>query len=358
MSVMRKNEQGVVSILVTMIMIIVITLIVIGFAQITRRNQRESLDTQLSTQAYYAAESGVNAAVNYLTNPTNIGAQINTIGNCTTFIGYLGSAGVNNLDTATKTSYNCLMVNTEPTSLNISPVTQNLNSIVYVANTDKEAFNALNFQWTQQTSTNFPGGACKSTGGSGTTLPQMNAWKCPYGILRVDLVDSSNISNASLQGNQGVMSYYFVPSYTSGNPFVKQIAITWPTPSVEIVPVSCTTTCSIELNIAGGSKQYFARLTIMYQDSSSLTITGGDATHPLNLVTGTGTNFVGGQALIDSTGQSQDELRRVQVRIPLTTTANTLPAYGLQTTDTLCKELSDGPAGSGISTTDSCPNHP
>jgi hypothetical protein len=104
-----------------------------------------------------------------------------------------------------------------------------------------------------------------------------------------------------------------------------------------------------------GCKLY-ARLSMMYQDSSGLTIEGGDATHPFNYLTETGgVQFVGGQALIDSTGQAQDELRRIQVRIPLNTSANTLPAYGLQTTQTICKQLSDGPT---IATTDACPNHP
>jgi hypothetical protein len=91
----------------------------------------------------------------------------------------------------------------------------------------------------------------------------------------------------------------------------------------------------------------------MYEDSANVIITGGDATNPLTPTTGV--KFAGGQALIDSTGESQDELRRVQVRIPLTTSINTFPVYGLQSTGTLCKQLADGPT---VATADSCPNHP
>ena len=145
MNNMKRDEKGMVSILVTMIMIIVITLIVLGFSQVARRNERESLDDQLSTQAYYAAESGVNAAVNYLTQPANIGTQFNTIDNCAGFIGTLNAAGVSNdLNAPTDTTkYTCLMVDTEPTSLNISPLTQGSNSILYLANADNEAFTSL-----------------------------------------------------------------------------------------------------------------------------------------------------------------------------------------------------------------------
>src|ERR1700761_8288581 len=81
----RRDEQGMVSILVTMIMVIVISLIVIGFAEVSRRNQREALDNQLSTQAYYAAESGVNAAVQYFSDhPSN--TALTTSGDCKYFI--------------------------------------------------------------------------------------------------------------------------------------------------------------------------------------------------------------------------------------------------------------------------------
>src|SRR5487761_1358632 len=58
----QSSQAGIASITVTMIMMIVISLIVLSFAQIARREQRQSIDRQLSVQAYYAAESGANIA--------------------------------------------------------------------------------------------------------------------------------------------------------------------------------------------------------------------------------------------------------------------------------------------------------
>jgi len=46
---LSKNQTGLVSIMVTIIMMLVISLIVLGFATVTRRNTREALDRQLST---------------------------------------------------------------------------------------------------------------------------------------------------------------------------------------------------------------------------------------------------------------------------------------------------------------------
>ena len=59
---LKQSESGIVSLMMTLVIMLVISLIVIGIAQLSRREQRQALDNQLSTQAFYAAESGVNDA--------------------------------------------------------------------------------------------------------------------------------------------------------------------------------------------------------------------------------------------------------------------------------------------------------
>jgi Tfp pilus assembly protein PilX len=368
MSSLKKNEQGMVSILVTMIMILVITLIVLGFAQVTRRNQREALDNQLSTQAYYAAESGVNAAVNYLSTHPTYG--MSTIGNCTQFINTLGGGTVNVLDQDTGTKYTCLMVNPTPSSLNVAPLTQGTSAVLHLANSDGAAFTSLKFQWSQQATPDYPGGCTSADNG---TLPALSAWACPYGILRLDLVNTSgsNASNDVLDGNQQVVSFYMIPTYNNGagvantpvtNPLETQPVDPSSAPGptctanaatnncpVQVVRTICTAggSCSLQLNLngTGGSIDYYARLSMMYQDSSNVIITGTDSGHP--------SNFVGGQVMVDSTGESQDELRRIQVRVPIVAPQSTLPVYSLQTTASICKKLSD--MGAGSTAASQCP---
>ena len=58
----KLRERGVVSIMVSIVLMAVMTLIVLGFSEIARRDQRQTLDRQLSNQAFYAAEIGVNDA--------------------------------------------------------------------------------------------------------------------------------------------------------------------------------------------------------------------------------------------------------------------------------------------------------
>lgn len=382
MSGMKRDERGMASILVTMIMIIVITLIVLGFAQVARRNQREALDSQLSVQAYYAAESGVNAAVNYLS--ANPGYATNTIGNCSAFTTNVLGAGANVVNAATKTKYSCLMVDPEPSSLELSPLTQNSNTILHIKDANGSPLTALRFQWAEQNNSTFPdtNPANNCNKAANGALPAYAAWKCSFGILRLDLVDGTSISNATLENNQSVTSFYLIPSYQSGAPYVSKVAMSntpaWqpvdpssspnpacdPSPTdplnpptdktcpLRVVPVQCSKVngCSLEVDISGGVPEYYARLSMMYQDTSNLTISGADSSSPLGSV-----KFIDGQAVIDSTGQSQDELRRIQVRVPIVASQNN-PAltYALQTTDSICKRLSIASTTPGTLATDNC----
>ena len=356
---MTRDEKGMASILVTMIMMIVITLIVLGFSQVTRQNQREALDDQLSTEAYYAAESGVNAAVKFLTTGNNSALDIDTVGQgqCQTFINNqptdavpgLGGGGVNVLNTTTNTQYTCLMVDTTPSSLKVSPLTQADATVLHLKSSSGNPFKTLQFQWNEETNSPFdtPGlNKCYSTGDT-ANLPAYGSWNCPFGLLRLDLVNASNgdVSNAAFDSNQYVSSFYMIPTYSNNSPSLTV------NPPVQKVFVECALggACTLTLNLPGNSAEYYARLSMVYQDASNLTITATDTTN--NAV-----NFTGGQALIDSTGQAQDELRRVQVRIPLATADGTLPQYGLQTTDSICKQLADGPTINP--TIDSCPLDP
>ncbi len=371
---MRRSEQGIVSILVTMIMVIVISLIVLGFAEVTRRNSREALDNQLSSQAYYAAESGVNTAANWLSaHPT---ALVNTT-DCRSFIvdaaNGLGGTYSNNsntdaafpnatnvLNATSNIRYNCLMVNTTPDSLETKPLNQDTTKTWHIANADGAAFGTFTFDWDKQTGSPRPAG-CNETGYS---LPAYDSWPCQYGILRVDLVPVSggslNKANIETNSSSTVTTLYMIPSLTTGTS--SPVTVNAPSPATscagmpggvancpaQIVLVRCAASgCSLTLTLGGGSNEYYARLTMLYQDSDRVTLTATDAGVP-----GVSSDFSGGQAVIDSTGQAQDELRRVQVRLPLALQTTDLPLYALQSTDEVCKQLNVGPSVPYI---DECP---
>src|SRR5882724_3022558 len=55
-------EAGFAALIIGIILVLILGLLTIGFAQLVRHEQSSALDKQLSSQAYYAAESGVNDA--------------------------------------------------------------------------------------------------------------------------------------------------------------------------------------------------------------------------------------------------------------------------------------------------------
>ena len=69
------NQSGYASFVIALVTVVVISLIVAAFAADSRIEQKNSLASNLSTQAYYAAESGINDAKTVIGNnaptPTN-----------------------------------------------------------------------------------------------------------------------------------------------------------------------------------------------------------------------------------------------------------------------------------------------
>jgi Tfp pilus assembly protein PilX len=77
------NESGFASLVVASVLIVVLSLMTVGFAQLMRSNQTSALNKQLSDQAYYAAESGINDAAQaynagYSLSKTACGANTDT----------------------------------------------------------------------------------------------------------------------------------------------------------------------------------------------------------------------------------------------------------------------------------------
>jgi len=68
-----KNQSGMASIIVVMILMTVLALISVGFSHLMNREVKQSFDRQLSLEATYAAESGLNDARIYLANNPGVG---------------------------------------------------------------------------------------------------------------------------------------------------------------------------------------------------------------------------------------------------------------------------------------------
>lgn len=337
---LRQDQRGIASILVTLIMMIVISLIVIGFAQVTRRNQREALDQQLSTQAFYAAETGVNDTVKLLKSQLSAGTSLSPKTDCANNTPYAGLTPTLSTDGV---SYSCILVDPTPTSLLYTSIQEQRTTVVPI--TTNAALTNLTFKWGPD-GTNTDASKCND---NNLALPIAGTatgnWLCSYGLLRVDLVkiDSAHLDAAGLDDR--TVTFFLKPTTAS----VSNDVSTGAPPVVNgfvggqrayIVTTKCSGgSCSATINFGAGAQgtQYYARLSGMYHNVANLAISGqtsiGAAT------------FSNAQVVVDSTGKAQDQLRRISVRVPLLdSNSDLLPNNLLQSAGAICKRYYIAPA--------------
>src|ERR1019366_6721948 len=119
-----RNEQGFASLIIAITLVIVLSLLTVGFAQLMRNEQNQVTNRQLNSQAYYAAESGINDAARalnagYVQDKKYCGPSTD---NPATVPGakYLKDQKING--SSTSTEWTCLLINPAPTSLEYGSV--------------------------------------------------------------------------------------------------------------------------------------------------------------------------------------------------------------------------------------------
>lgn len=314
---LNRSESGIVSLMMTLVIMLVISLIVIGIAQLSRREQRQALDNQLSTQAFYAAESGINDAQAKLTSILNSGAGA-TIPAKTTCGDQAPYSFANGVISATDNiAYTCLLIDPHPPQMTVSlgPSAQ-----VLPVEAADGSLGSLTLQWTK------PRGITTSVSNcTAANFPATGSWNCPYGVLRVDLVNvgnGTNLNRTSLAGN--TMTLFVAPRNGGGAASTSYSAAAQP----NRYTASCNaSTCNFTVNGLGSSK-YYLRATEIYQ-------TGGNL-----VLTSTGNTFANGQVVVDATGKAQDVLRRIRVALDIAgENQNRTVTAPLISGQTICKQF-------------------
>ncbi len=327
---MRKQQQaGIVSIIVATLLIVIVSLIVVAFAQISRREQRESLDAQLSTQAYYAAETGVNAAKARIQNlmVSDPAALDTPQPECHPATGPFSDISYDLSDASAPSSVaiTCLTVNPTPPDLSYQLKTDSA-TIVPIVPKSGGTIVSLTFTWPKSAGFTADQNACKSMASGGVwTLPIESTWntvwKCPFAAIRADFVPVGSLHRDDLLNNDNV-SFMLPSGAGNGNGILNDVS-----------SAQCTTSCRVTFNVSGlNSRSMYLRLLSLYQGGESVTITGTDST-------GGAIGFTNAQAKIDSTGRAQDVLRRILVSVPLQSGPAYVPAQALVSGDSVCKRF-------------------
>lgn len=332
---LRQNQSGLAAITVTLIILGIVTLITVGFATLMRREQRQALDQQLSTQAFYAAESGVNEARTYIDANAS---SLNDVSSCEDTPNEI----MQNANVGNNASFSCVLMDVTPTELKatISPD----RSWVVKAQTENGApVNRLEISWQMPDNQAF---AEPDWSDSYLFLSQ-GKWGERTSPLRLmlmpDVNDRTDLISRTFQA-------FLYPNADAGNSVNWTVAAN-PNNSTDpagrvagngrIIDGNCDVTrrpyyCRVYLR-GLSSSSYYLRLKTIYQPSVVSVRSFNDSNQLQELRNG--------QAKIDATGKAADVVRRIQVNVPLASGTFPYPEYALETFDTLCKRFITWPGG-------------
>ncbi len=325
----HKQEEGFASIVIALTMIIVLALLVVGFAQLARKEQQSALDKQLSAQAYYAAETGINDVRKLIDEGT-----INSVTNVGTDECLKGAAidATKNINTDTGVAYTCVIANMSPKELRFDGLLADTSKIANFQTVNDSgaqvALSSLKIEWSSEGSSALP---------SGSSFLPLNDWKNNHYPSVVQFALTPYTASGGAARNALISNTATTYLYPASTPSVSNYAALKGTGSGTISKATCSGgKCSVTMtgiNAAGSVDNYLIHLINMYV-KSNVTITGKDTT-------GNDVRFKGAQAMVDVTGKARNVLKRLQVRIPLNSSVN-LPGYALEAQN-ICKRMETEP---------------
>lgn len=340
---LSNNQQGVVSIVVTVIMMLIMTMIVLAMSQNANREQRQALDRQLSNQAYYNAESGINDVAYFLYKYPDAPIKATDCSEFLTFALSKEPSFNSQLDGTTGTNkYTCALYDKAPLSLEFQKLGTAESKVLPIQGVD-DAGNPVNIASIDISWNDADDPAGSITGACNFSVaPVELPPDCSYGGIRVDLITPSN-SRTDMSKRSFIT--YFLPNASSGTP-VSVIGKPYPQNQGIMSNARCDSNpgpkrCRATINDIN-LKEFYMHIRSIYSPTD-ISITANGASGPVRLKNA--------QVTIDVTGKSNDVLRRIQVRAPSQAQYD-YPEFSVQTKESICKLIMVLP-GSAQATNDS-----
>lgn len=337
----RLDQQGMVSIIVSSVIVTILALIVLSFASIMRNAQQQALDKQLNAQAFYAAETAVNDVRQQLFAGT-LNENIDTCDNAKSGSQQVTSDKVN-ANSSITSEIGCVTVNVRPQKLTYDSVSLDRSKVASINPVDSSGnpvtLNTLSIVFSD------PDG---QTSYATKNLPPYSSWGNGPGMLRIEViaVPSGSIDRTALRDNNRV---YFVNTGSSGS---APIGVDWSTTTVQSIANGCNSAsnqCGIRITglPVSGVRNYIVRLRSYYKPVS-VEVTGTSSSGTVN--------FGNAQAIVDATGRSNDVVYRTREVIPLNPDYD-YPEYGVQAGD-LCKRIAADTTTVSVENTGNSVNNP
>lgn len=376
-----KNEQGAVSLLTVIFVMIFISLIVVAYIGLVTVSQRQSTDNSLSASALAAARNGIEDGKRILLycaqNPGDSDCDssvLNSKDNCQAFRGGKGATLAGKVGIALTNPgreglsggaigsgaedyqqyYTCLTIQ-QDTPYVTEKVTSGSSYIQELR--PSEPFNRLNVSWS--------GTGSYRTDGSTINWPQLSNWSYPP-VLELQLIsykpdDFASGGEDSLDAiERQARTVYIVPCGAkprpSGCPDSLDSEVNMslidnraggglgslrPDDGVPIVYAACNFPgnagykCGIILrtmSTSGPSTKYYSRISVIYGESAEV---------QLSMMNGSNVvNFDNVQPWIDVTGRTNDVFRRVRAQVkPGLGSSVHQPQYALESAVPICKVM-------------------
>ncbi len=345
----RLDESGVVSIISIVIFSIIFTIVAMAYVRSVSSQQKNSLDYDMSTKAYYSAESGIQDALRGIAlDPVLRQLGQNT---CRNGSGFIGGTGTLDGDLG----YTCQIVDTSPRE--ITGNTENVNMIRINPDTSSPSY-YLQIRW----SSKVEGPLTLVGRDNSRAFPATNKWTDASGervhpLLKSALISMpSDVAGGITRNNINQFVYFMNPAVNSGG--ITQVNVpdiggnNVQDVSAVVQQADCydnsfitsqahdgSYSCAINLLLDGDNfsgRQFYLRLSSLY----------GATNYRIRLTDGVGNSlaFEDTQVTVDVTGKAGDVYRRVKQTFPINNefTTNPIPDAAIVAGDGICKQFRIG----------------
>ena len=339
----KKDENGLAAIIIVTVLIVLLSLITVGFSRLMSRSTNDSLNNQLSASAGYAAQSGVNDALKYIKDQYTADPTSQVSANSCNQLLNGALADQTNISTDGTTKVTCLLVNPTPKDLVYQQIPEDGSQVVKL-NTSA-SLDSLMVSWRSNDNTKrgFP---------AGLSLTSIDSWGTNNPILRVSLYP---IPQSKLVAGVAAKTFFLFPRSASATFTHISSYGGGAVADGSIVPVNCgnkspapfngsadydcnTTFDNLSSALAPSPTYFYVRLTPLY-NNADLKIKANDSTK-------NALSFNHDQAVIDVTAKAGAAVKRVQERVDtnlegtnISPSADAIPEVALRTALSLCKRL-------------------
>ncbi|HEV2412870.1 MAG TPA: hypothetical protein VGS28_03625 [Candidatus Saccharimonadales bacterium] len=341
----QASEAGVVSLFTVLFFTIMISILIVGFIEITNTEQGQSSQNNLSASSYYAAQSGLEDTKLALEQdyPGNIPAlNTNVCTPPTGFSGNIAPAG-----SQLQIGYSCKLIDLNPQAIDVSLGDNVTSQWPLSPQGGPGGFNKIQISWHKISSEGYPA-AVRAPGAR--SLPTYNNWDTNGypAMLRVEIFgypnagsfttnDLLNLDNVGfLNPTSGGAGNIPVGSLDPGTPVDAKCYTSGAPASYD--GYACQATINVAPLTAGGGNNLYLRLKSLYDPNGTNAeiemLQGGNVVNTNNTV-----------ANVDVTGYAGTVFSRIraQVTLPGLNNAELLPEFALESGSDICKYLELSP---------------